>query len=176
MTRGRPCQPRLTRDAIVAEALALAAIQDGPLTLRRLAARMQVTPMAILHHMGSHDALIHAMTDALLAPITADDEGTAPARLANLLLAYATAVRRHPALTLALFAIPGSLPAQAQRLTDTVEALLLASGLPPPEARLRRDILIDWVHGMALSQAAQAQGADDPAPALAVLLAALTPG
>lgn len=170
MTRGRPSLPRLTRDAILAEALALAATGGGPLTLRHLAARMQVTPMAILHHMGSHDALIHAMTDALLAPIINDEPGEPRARLAALLLAYATAVQGHPALTVALFAIPGPLPAQAQHLTDAVEALLLQSGLPPPEARLRRDILIDWVHGMALSQAPE-----DPAPALFTLLDVLMP-
>lgn len=170
MTRGRPSQPRLTRDSIVTTALALAADPDEPLSLRHLARRMHVTPMAILHHLGSHDGLIHALTDTLLAPIAETGAGDPRQRLATLLLAYADAIHRHPALTLALFRIPGPLPQQAQRLTDAVETLLRETGLPPQDARLRRDILIDWVHGRAL-----ARSPDDPAPALLALLQALTP-
>lgn len=163
VTRGRPATPRLTRDAILTEALALIRDPAQPFTLRTLAQRMQVTPMAILHHVGSHDALIHAMADAAFAdvPDTAADV---------LLAAYAEAARRHPALILALFRIPGPLPPQARRLTDHLEILMKNNGLSPDQARLHRDILIDWVHGMALSQAP-----DDPAPALAALLNALTP-
>ena len=171
MTRGRPATSRLTRDLIVTEALRLTAASGDTFTLRALARHLQVTPMAILHHMGSHDALIHAMADTLLAPIRDKGEGDPQARLAALLLAYADAIRHHPALTLALFRISGPLPAQAQRLTDTVEALLRQAGLAPTDARLRRDILIDWAHGMAL-----AGSPEDPRPALDALLNALNPG
>lgn len=164
MTRGRPATPRLSREAILEQALTLIRDPAQPFTIRHLAKRMSVTPMAILHHVGSHDALIHAMADAVLADV--------PDTSANrLLAAYAEAARRHPALILALFRIPGPLPSQARRLTDQLEIHLKNSGLPPQQARLHRDILIDWVHGMALAQAP-----DDPAPALAALLNALTPG
>lgn len=164
MTRGRPANPRLSRDAILEQALSLIRDPAQPFTIRTLAKRMSVTPMAILHHFGSHDALIHAMADAILADIPDASPET-------LLAAYAEAARRHPALILALFRIPGPLPKQARRLTDRLEILFQNKGLPQDQARLHRDILIDWVHGMALAQAP-----DDPAHALAALLNALTPG
>lgn len=164
MTRGRPANPRLSHDVILTEALSLIRDPAQPFTIRHLAKRMAVTPMAILHHVGSHDALIHAMVDVILADV--------PDRSVEALLAaYAGVARRHPALILALFRIPGPLPSQAHRLTEKLEILLKDKGLPPDQARLCRDILIDWVHGMALAQAP-----DDPTPALAALLRALTPG
>ncbi|WGV14956.1 TetR/AcrR family transcriptional regulator [Fuscovulum ytuae] len=164
MTRGRPANPRLSRDAILTEALSLIRDPVQPFTIRTLAKRMSVTPMAILHHFGSHDSLIHAMADAILAEIP----GASPK---TLLAAYAKAAHRHPALILALFRIPGPLPLQARLLTERLEIMLENEGRSPDEARLHRDILIDWVHGMALAQAP-----DDPAPALNALLDALTPG
>jgi AcrR family transcriptional regulator len=171
MKPGRPSQPRLTQAAILTEALALLDAGDHALTLRALATRLNVTPMAIQHHIGTRDALIRALADHVHAPVLAPEAGTPRTRLRALLGAYVATTRAHPHLTLALFRIPGPLPPQAQRITDTLETLLREAGLPAPAARLWRDILIDWAHGMAL-----AQSPDDPAPALDRLLAALTPG
>lgn len=163
MKPGRPSTPRLTPDAILTEALALLDQSETALTIRALAARLHVTPMAIQHHIGTRDALIHALANHAYAPIDAD---TLPA----LLTAYIAAIRRHPNLTLALFRIPGPLPREAQRITDRLD-ILLRETLPEPKAKLWRDILIDWAHGMAL-----AQSPEDPHPALHTLLDALTPG
>lgn len=160
MKPGRPSSPRLTPDAILTEALALLDQSETALTIRALAARLDVTPMAVQHHIGSRDALIHALADHAYAAI---DAPTLP----DLLTAYTAAIRRHPNLTLALFRIPGPLPQAAQRITDALETLLRQT-LPPDRARLWRDILIDWAHGMAL-----AQSPDDPQPALDALLQAI---
>lgn len=157
MTPGRPTTPRLTQDAILTEALALLDKSEPALTIRALATRLSVTPMAIQHHIGTRDALIHALADRVFAPVDADS-------LHGLMTAYTAAIRRHPNLTLALFRIPGPLPAEAQRITDRLETLLAGTGTPT----LWRDILIDWAHGMAL-----AQSPDDPTPALNALLQAI---
>jgi AcrR family transcriptional regulator len=170
MKPGRPSQPRLTQTAILTEALTLLNEGDHALTLRALAARLNVTPMAIQHHIGSRDALIRALADHVHAPVTAPDAGPPHHRLRALVTAYAATTRAHPQLTLALFRIAGPLPPQAQRITDALETLLGEMGLAAPAARLWRDILIDWAHGMAL-----AQSPDDPATALDALLAALNP-
>lgn len=164
MKPGRPSQPRLTQDAILTEALALLDQGEAALTLRALAARLNVTPMAVQHHIGTRDALIHALADRCYAAIDAPT-------LHGLLAAYADAIRRHPNLTLALFRIAGPLPQQAQRITDALHAALLAHGLTTAQATLWRDILVDWAHGMAL-----AQSPADPTTALETLLAAITPG
>ncbi|NBE09101.1 TetR/AcrR family transcriptional regulator [Paragemmobacter ruber] len=163
MTAGRPTTPRLTQDAILTEALALLDQSETALTIRALAARMNVTPMAIQHHIGTRDALIHSLADRTYRGVT----GTT---IRELLTAYTATIRRHPTLTLALFRIPGPLPIGAQRITDTLDALLRQT-LPEAKAKLWRDILIDWAHGMALAQAPE-----DPRPALDALLGALSPG
>ena len=160
MKPGRPSQPRLTQDAILTEALALLDQSESALTIRALATHLNVTPMAIQHHIGTRDALIHALADRTYKGVTG-------ATLQDLLTAYTTTIRRHPNLTLALFRIPGPLPREAQRITDTLDALLRQT-LPEVKAKLWRDILIDWAHGMAL-----AQSPDDPTPALDTLLEAL---
>ena len=170
MKPGRPSQPRLTQTAILTEALTLLNEGDHALTLRALATRLNVTPMAIQHHIGSRDALIRALADHVHAPVTAPDAGPPHHRMRALVTAYAATTRAHPHLTLALFRIAGPLPPQAQRITDALETLLGETGLAAPAARLWRDILIDWAHGMAL-----AQSPDDPAPALDALLSALNP-
>lgn len=161
MTRGRPSQPRLTRDAILTEALALLDQGETALTLRALAARLDVTPMAIQHHIGTRDALVHALADRVLA----ETDGST---LHALMSAYTATIRAHPNLTLALFRVAAPLPKEAQRITDRLHALLRAQGLPDATATLWRDILIDWAHGMAL-----AQSPEDPAPALTTLLHAI---
>lgn len=163
MKPGRPATPRLTRDAILTEALALLDQSETALTIRALAQGLNVTPMAIQHHIGTRDALIHALADRTYAAVTG-------ATLRDLLTAYTATIRRHPNLTLALFRIPGPLPDEAQRITDALDALLRQT-LPEARAKLWRDILIDWAHGMVLAQAP-----DDPTPALDTLLTALTPG
>lgn len=160
MKPGRPATPRLTRDAILTEALHLLDQSETALTIRALAQGLNVTPMAIQHHIGTRDALIHALADRTYGEVTGSD-------LHDLLTAYTATIRRHPNLTLALFRIHGPLPGEAQRITDNLDALLRQT-LPEAKAKLWRDILIDWAHGMALAQAP-----DDPTPALDTLLDAL---
>lgn len=160
MKPGRPSQPRLSQSTILTEALSLLDEGDAALTLRALAARLQVTPMAIQHHIGTRDALIRALADHAYADITAPDDGPPQTRLRALISAYAAKVRAHPHLTLALFRIQGALPTEAQRMTDRLESLLAQSGLDAPEARLWRDILIDWAHGAALSQSPDSAALD----------------
>lgn len=160
MKPGRPTTPRLTRDAILTEALHLLDRSETALTIRALAQGLNVTPMAIQHHIGTRDALIHALADRTYKSVTG-------ATVQDLLTAYTATIRRHPNLTLALFRIPGPLPREAQRITDRLDALLRQT-LPEAKAKLWRDILIDWAHGMAL-----AGSPDDPSPALETLLDAL---
>ena len=165
MTAGRPNTPRLTRDAILTESLALLTQGESALTIRALAQRLNVTPMAVQHHIGTRDALIHALANHVLAQVPSATEGPPAQRLRALMRAYVQAITAHPNLTLALFRTAGPLPQEAQRITDALETLLLTQGLGAAKARLWRDILIDWAHGMTL-----AQSPDDPTPALETLI------
>jgi AcrR family transcriptional regulator len=172
--RGRP--PKAGREdlphRILDEALALLD-EGGPegLTLRRLAARLGLTPMALYHHHADRAALIRALADRAYAPVDAPAAGPPRDRIAGLIAAYHSAVQRHPALTLEIFRDPAAFADQARRITATLEALLREAGLGEDEALAWRDILIDFTHGAALALAAL--GGGGPAPALEHLLAAL---
>src|SRR5215211_5137859 len=66
-------RPRLTRQRVVAEALAAIA-QDGAqaLTMRRLATRLGVVPGALYHHVGNKQQLQDLVLDGVLAEIDFD--------------------------------------------------------------------------------------------------------
>jgi AcrR family transcriptional regulator len=63
-------RPRLTRQRVVAEALAVIA-HDGAqaLTMRRLAARLGVVPGALYHHVGNKEQLQDLVLDNVLAEV-----------------------------------------------------------------------------------------------------------
>lgn len=66
--RGRP--PRLSREAIVAAALAV--VREGgleALTMRLLADKLGATPMALYRHVGDRDALVLLVVEAALAEL-----------------------------------------------------------------------------------------------------------
>ena len=64
---------RLTRERVVAEALAVIA-QDGvqALTMRSLAARLGVVPGALYHHVGNKQQLQDLVLDSVLAEVDLD--------------------------------------------------------------------------------------------------------
>src|SRR5512133_3804741 len=63
-------RPQLTRERVVAEALAVIA-QDGvqALTMRTLAARLGVVPGALYHHVGNKQQLHDLVLDSVLAEV-----------------------------------------------------------------------------------------------------------
>jgi hypothetical protein len=71
-------RPQLTRQRVVAEALAVIA-QDGAqaVTMRRLAAQLGVVPGALYHHVGNKEQLQDLLLDGVLAEV---DVHTDPSR------------------------------------------------------------------------------------------------
>jgi AcrR family transcriptional regulator len=69
-SRGRPHQGGLTRDRVLAEALALID-RDGleALTMRRLAAHLGVSPMAIYNHVRDKQDLLQGIANAILSQV-----------------------------------------------------------------------------------------------------------
>lgn len=93
-----PRPERLSRERIVAEAIALAD-RDGldALSMRRLAAALEVDPMSLYHHVRDKEALLDAMGDALVARIARPEaEGEWTGRLRELILAARAVMLRHP--------------------------------------------------------------------------------
>ena len=150
--RGRPTRGQgVTLDAILDAALALLA-QDGGrgLSMRALAAQMNLTPMSLYHHVEDRAGLLRLLADKVYGGVLDEAGGPADALAAirELLVRYHDAVGRHPRLTLAMFAEPAALAGAAQRITERLQALL---GPLSPEPVLWRDILVDHAHGSGLA-------------------------
>ena len=93
---------RLSRDAIVAAAIAMADSDglDG-LSMRRLGQELGVNPMSLYHHVADKDALIDAMADAVVVQITPDpvsegEELAWTAELRRLILSARRSMVGHP--------------------------------------------------------------------------------
>ena len=152
--RGRPAraEKNLAPQEIVLKAQEILD-SDGmaALTMRALASRLGVTPMAIYHHFGDRDGLIKAVAEKIYEPIRTESHGTARARLENLLATYYAKVWCYPELTLAIFASPAAFPDQARRITAEIENLLAGIGLNSAQLRTWLNILVDFTHGAALA-------------------------
>ncbi|AKC69361.1 TetR/AcrR family transcriptional regulator [Pandoraea oxalativorans] len=184
--RGRPAQGNgVTRDAILTTALALldeAETTGGKgLSMRALAGRLGVTPMSLYHHVEDYAGLLRALSDAVYADVLKDLEAGLAwhDEVREILIRYHAAVRRHPQLTLAIFATPEAFAGVTREITDRLTGLLQNL---TTQARLWRNILIDHAHGSGLpvarendAPAAPPPGDDDYRQALDCLLSALEP-
>lgn len=158
--RGRPAQGTgVTREDILDAAMRLLDEGGGKgLTMRSLAARLDLTPMSLYRHVADRAGLLLALAERVYNGVL--DASAAPAtpraEIHALLTRYHDAVGRHPQLTLEIFAEPAAFAGVVRRITDRLTALLAAI---TTEHLLWRDILIDHAHGSGL---ALVSAQDDP--------------
>ncbi|GII66772.1 putative transcriptional regulator, TetR family protein [Sphaerisporangium krabiense] len=92
---------KLTRESVVERALELAN-EEGveSLTIRRLAGRLGVTPMALYWHFKNKDEMVWALAEHLLSTLTADISPDDPwqVRLRGMVETLVAAMREHPSL------------------------------------------------------------------------------
>lgn len=151
-------RPRLGRAAVVDAAMALATREGlGSVTIRRVADKLSVTPMAFYWHFADKDALMAAISERLWDEVRSELEGAPEPRvgweqLELITVALVGALRRHPACadlariavlscesglylgerTLALFADQGVGPERSAELAHflLVSAITIASSRP----------------------------------------------
>jgi TetR/AcrR family transcriptional regulator, tetracycline repressor protein len=132
----RAPRDRLSREVVAARALELADA-DGldALTIRRLAADLGVTPMALYWHFADKGALMAGVAEQLLGEVElpAAADGDPIDQLHELLSALLRTLRAHPRLarlvqTEFLSSDPGLL------LTERALSLLHGAGFDPPRA------------------------------------------
>jgi AcrR family transcriptional regulator len=134
---------------------------EAAVTLRAVARRLGVTPMAVAHRTGGRDGLLAQIVAAAHADLEVPSEaGPADAAaLTEVLLRYAATARRHPGAVTAIFARPDVMPPMLARLSAWVRHQL---GLRDPErAEEGLALLVDYIHGHLLAAAAAPQ--DNPA-------------
>lgn len=150
--RGRPPRGQgVTRNEILDAALALLDEGGGQgLAMRPLAARLNLTPMSLYHHVNDRADLLRALSDRVYGSVLEGTDRLAdPVAEIRLLLGhYHDAVGKHPQLTLAIFAEPAAFAGVTRQITERLTDLLEKLA---PAHLLWRDILIDHAHGSGLA-------------------------
>jgi AcrR family transcriptional regulator len=146
-------RPQLTRQRVVAEALAVIA-QDGAqaLTMRSLAARLGVVPGALYHHLRNKEQLHDLVLDGVLAEVDGhlDPSLGWPEQLKLLAHRLRQVLERHPGVA-AILKTRDPLGPHSLALAEAFLAPLQAAGFGDREAGLAFFLLVDYTVGFAVS-------------------------
>jgi AcrR family transcriptional regulator len=128
---------RLSRETVVDGALALADAEglEG-LTIRQLAKRLGVTPMALYWHFDNKDELLRGMVDRLWSLVDTDIDPALPwpARLRALMNSVVEVLHTHRSVaSQAMFTDSGT-TTEACRITESAFVILADAGFPISEA------------------------------------------
>lgn len=144
---------QLALGAILDEALALADERGlDAVSMRALAARLGVTPMALYPYVGSKAALLDGIVDRLLAALPEPEPGL---DWREGMFQMARGVRRlaraHPTAFALLLSRPTVTP-DAVRVVDRIYQALLAAGVPAADVPRIERLLSTFVLGYAVSE------------------------
>jgi AcrR family transcriptional regulator len=146
-------RPQLTRQRVVAEALAVIA-QDGAqaLTMRSLAARLGVVPGALYHHLRNKQQLHDLVLDGVLAEVDVhlDPSLGWPQQLKVLAHRLREVLEAHPGVA-AILKTRDPLGPHSLALAEAFLAPLQAAGFAGRQAGLAFSLLVDYTVGFAVS-------------------------
>jgi AcrR family transcriptional regulator len=152
-TDGQDRRSRLTRERVVAEALAVIA-EDGiqALTMRSLAARLGVVPGAVYHHVGNKQQLQDLVLDGVLAEIDFElDPSLNPSEQLKVLAHRLRQVlERHPGVA-GILKTRDPLGPHSLALAEAILGPLQATGFHDRDAGLAFFLLVDYTIGFAVS-------------------------
>ena len=152
----------LTTERVVDAALR-AADEGGieAVSLRRLAAALEVTPMAIYRHVRDKSHLLDLMAERLLEQVdlASDESATWQDRLRRLLASYQAVVAAHPAAPL-LLSRPFVSPA-APRAAEALLAILHSAGFDAGQSARLFQLISGMVLGPAIHRATWAAAERD---------------
>jgi AcrR family transcriptional regulator len=146
-------RPQLTRQRVVAEALAVIA-HDGAqaLTMRRLAARLGVVPGALYHHVGNKQQLQDLVLDGVLAEVDVHLDLSLPWTEQLKVLAHRLrrVLERHPGVA-GILKTRDPLGPHSLALAEALLGPLQAAGFADRQAGLAFFLLVDYTIGFAVS-------------------------
>ena len=150
----RPHAPLLSRDKIVAEALALIDAEGlASLSTRRLAGRLGVSGPSLYNHFATMDDLVEAVADAVIGEVDLDGLADAgldwPGAMRHWARSYRDVLAAHPNLVPVAVHGPGRRPA-ALKLADAVYGATVRAGWPAREATEIGALMRFFVAGAAL--------------------------
>ena len=146
-------RPQLTRQRVVAEALAVIA-QEGvqALTMRALAARLGVVPGALYHHVRNKDQLQDLVLDGVLAEVDFHLDHTQPwtEQITVLAQRLREVLEQHPGVA-GLLKTRDPLGPHSLALAEAFLAPLQTAGFGDRDAGLAFFLLLDYTIGFAVS-------------------------
>ena len=146
-------RPRLTRERVVAEALAVIA-EDGvqALTMRSLAARLGVVPGALYHHVRNKQQLQDLLLDNVLAEVDVhlDPSQAWPEQLKALAHRLRQVLEAHPGVA-GILKTRDPLGPHSLALAEAFLEPLQAAGFADRDAGLAFFLLLDYTIGFAVS-------------------------
>jgi len=146
-------RPQLTRERVVAEALAVIA-KEGvqALTMRTLAARLGVVPGALYHHVRNKEQLQDLVLDGVLAEVDFHLDHTQPwtEQITALAQRLRAVLEQHPGVA-ALLKTRDPLGPHSLALAEAFLLPLQAAGFGDREAGLAFFLVVDYTVGFAVS-------------------------
>ena len=129
----------------------------GAVSMRAVAERTGVTPMALYPHVGSKAALLDGMLGRLLADMLPPDTAAEPPgdwrqRLRTIAYHARGLALRHPWAAALIFSRPSVTP-DAVRVVDQIYAALLDAGVPEADVPRVERLVSTFVIGYAASEA-----------------------
>jgi AcrR family transcriptional regulator len=151
----------LSRERIVATAVeVLDAAGEGGLTFRALTERLATGPGAIYWHVASKGELLGAATDAVVAAALAEEPGEEPGeetpqdRIRAVALGLFDAIDAHPWIAAQL--ADGSWQATTPRIFESIGRQVRSLGVPRREWFTVASVLVQYILGAAVQNAANA--------------------
>ncbi|MQA02314.1 MAG: TetR family transcriptional regulator [Streptosporangiales bacterium] len=175
---GRP--RRLSREVILDAGLRIvdeAGIEA--LTMRRLAADLQVNPMSIYHHLPGKAAVLAGLVERVYAQLRVDvpPDGTPwQDQVRAAAQAYRRILRAHPNLALQIISDPAAVAESLAVAGEPLYAALAQAGLPPRAVVDAANTVVDFVHGFLLGETRSGGEPFDLGPDLLERVAALPQG
>jgi AcrR family transcriptional regulator len=156
------------RRQILDAALAIADAEGlEAVSMRTVAARVGVSPMALYPHVGGKaellDGLVGRLLEELVTLASPPEPGSGLGRAGLRALAYGARAlaRAHPSTFALLLARPSVSP-EAARSVDAVYQGLLDAGVPPAHVPRLERMISTFVLGFALSEVSGRFAVDDP--------------
>ncbi|MGR5063180.1 TetR/AcrR family transcriptional regulator [Photobacterium sp. DNB22_13_2] len=154
--RGRPTTLAVTlsKDRIIECANTLMA-NDGKIpSIRKLAASLEVDPMAIYYYFTNKQALLEAVTVSLIENIYCPDStGDWQYELANLCESYLNLLAQYPGLLETLLGMTSHGPATV--FTERFDLAIADLALSDELRNNALSMLVDYLHGYALAMSCQ---------------------
>ncbi|GAA4241288.1 TetR/AcrR family transcriptional regulator C-terminal domain-containing protein [Actinomadura meridiana] len=159
--RSRRGAPPLTRERIVAEAVALLDEEGiGRLTMRRLAERLNTGSTTLYWHVDTKDDVLELALDAVFGDVPIPDDGADwRGAVVALMSGWRRAMLDHPWSAAVLGGRPLLGPNVLAR-TDALYAALAATGVTGPRLAAAAYAVANYVIGSALTQIGARDGAE----------------